>query len=325
MRTYILILLIQAILCSEILCKSEICEKNSESCSCEEGGEGTIQVKCPSIDEDVSISIKEENLIELDCKNKDLDYQEVISLLKISDTPTLKLSSCKLLSEGFTKTVEKINFKSLIYKNQKCQENVESWRGLENLENLQIHCLKIPNNDLFQHIRKLKILQLILGISNLPANIFDPLGDLEVLDLTNNRIENLPSRILKNQRELKSLTLTLNLLKNISKNSFIGAPNLENLDLSFNKIRKLEENVFADLPKLRTLDLSKNRIKLLPRKIFKASAHLNNSVQINRQLNLLNFDLSSNLIEDLNFGFFDGAERLQILKLSHNKIRGISR
>ena len=77
-------------------------------------------------------------------------------------------------------------------------------------------------------------------------------GQLEILDLSGNRVDDLPDRRFISQKRLVRLALDDNRVENVTGNTFVGLRSLEWLSLRGNQIRDLpEDGAFKELQKVR--------------------------------------------------------------------------
>ena len=108
----------------------------------------------------------------------------------------------------------------------------------------------------------------IMGLTQIPDDIFDGFANLERIDLNNNQLTELPQSI-GNLTNLKWLTLSSNQLTELPQS--IG--NLTNLEILLLGINKLTEppNYIANLTNLKRLDLHRNpwQKPLDPKILFK--------------------------------------------------------
>ncbi|XP_071956901.1 G-protein coupled receptor GRL101-like [Antedon mediterranea] len=88
-------------------------------------------------------------------------------------------------------------------------------------------------------------------ISNLPADIFDGLNNLQRLFLENNQISNLPADIFDGLNNLQILQLQNNSITNIEDGAFSPfASSLLILNLTYNNLKDYEEKTFKELVNL---------------------------------------------------------------------------
>jgi len=89
------------------------------------------------------------------------------------------------------------------------------------------------------------------SIEDLPIGLFDELGGLMALDLSQNRISSIENEYFNNLPNLATLDLSENQITHIAANAFTGLLKLKSLDLSANKINSLIIQDFASVDKSR--------------------------------------------------------------------------
>ncbi|XP_075408887.1 leucine-rich repeat-containing G-protein coupled receptor 5 isoform X1 [Tenrec ecaudatus] len=99
-------------------------------------------------------------------------------------------------------------------------------------------------------------------ISSLPQTVCNQLPNLQMLDLSYNRLEDLPSFSVC--QKLQKIDLRHNDISEIRVDAFQQLPNLRTLNLAWNKIATIHSNAFSTLPSLMKLDLSSNRLSSFP-------------------------------------------------------------
>lgn len=186
------------------------------------------------------------------------------------------------------------------------------------------------------------------NIRVIPDGFYCPLGSLQVLNLTRNRIRStenlgfsLPSTVEcgdASLQELQSLDLSNNELQQIPENWAVSKlRRLQHLFLQHNNISELHSETLAGLNSLRTLNLSFNHLEQLPDGMFSNARELreihlqgNELFQLPHSLfhrleQLLVLDLSENQLtsQHVDNGTFAGLIRLIILNLSHNALTRI--
>lgn len=196
--------------------------------------------------------------------------------------------------------------------------------GLEQLKNLTI---RTHNSDFGQlalalthesldNLRHLE--QLDLGFNNmaqLPEDLFCPLSNLKVLNLTQNRLTGFgsfglidPSTGQLCLQELQRLDLSYNDIAFLSETGVASLKNLQALYLQSNRITEIAELSLSALAKLHVIDLSNNLLRSIPSRTFRESEEL-------KELRLQN-----NSISILPPGLFSGLSKLLVLNLSQNAI-----
>ncbi|XP_006859622.1 PREDICTED: leucine-rich repeat-containing G-protein coupled receptor 5 isoform X2 [Chrysochloris asiatica] len=99
-------------------------------------------------------------------------------------------------------------------------------------------------------------------ISSLPQTVCNQLPNLQVLDLSYNRLEDLPSFSIC--QKLQKIDLRHNEICEVKADTFQQLLSLRALNLAWNKIAIIQSNAFATLPSLIKLDLSSNRLSSFP-------------------------------------------------------------
>lgn len=152
-------------------------------------------------------------------------------------------------------------------------------------------------------------------MSKLPDDLFCPLTNLKVLNLTRNRLSDFKYLGLVDHstghlclQELQELDLSFNQIQFISETGVASLKNLRALYLHHNKINQVAELSLSALSRLTVIDLSHNLLSSLPSRIFRDSGEL-------RQLFLQNNSLTTLPTE-----LFKGLSKLSVLDLSHNEI-----
>ncbi|XP_058837217.1 leucine-rich repeat neuronal protein 3-like [Topomyia yanbarensis] len=170
--------------------------------------------------------------------------------------------------------------------------------------------------------------------SNAITNVHFTLGfyyQLEVLDISHNRLDTLGSRNFEAQAKLRTLNLSNNLLGNLLKDSFKGLQLLEILLLNDNRIEKIHPTAFHGLTSLLSLDLTNNQIVSFDEDVFRPLTTLERLSLKNNQLlevpydtnlqflrSLRHLDLSVNLIEFVANDSFEALRELRSLQLDGN-------
>ncbi len=131
--------------------------------------------------------------------------------------------------------------------------NVGSLNRIEQLEELVLTRNKIKSISAIK-LNGLKILKLNENEIETPGFLCD---GLEMLDLSQNRIEDIFENSFIHLKKLMVLDLEANGLKYLTKGTFKG---LNELNLKSNKLVDVEPDAFEDLSNLKFLNLSSNRI-----------------------------------------------------------------
>lgn len=143
--------------------------------------------------------------------------------------------------------------------------------------------------------------------------LFPCTPELQMLDLSFNRLKYLTDEILSSLRRLKNLTFSDNQISQMSPYALIGLQRLQFIDLSNNKLSEFHPHFFHHTTELREILLKNNTIAGFPSALFRSLSQL------------LHLDVSHNIIADLHFllDSFKNPNRLKILNLSYNRIRRI--
>jgi len=186
------------------------------------------------------------------------------------------------------------------------------------------------------------------NIRVIPDGFYCPLNNLQVLNLTHNRIRSTENLGLLSGdecsngnsalKEIHTLDLSWNELRVIPDNWAVSKlRRLSHLNLQHNNISELSSETLSGLLALRTLNISYNHIDQIPNEMFHNSKELREIHLQNNELyelppglfhqlaQLLILDLSQNQLTShhINSETFAGLIRLRILNLSHNALTRI--
>ena len=167
--------------------------------------------------------------------------------------------------------------------------------GLDELSSLVVlkvtaNRLSSLNRDLLRPFRSLKELYIDGNpLYTLDTQVFSPLVNLQLLDISNcklehvsdlplgklldlrmsnNKISNISSFMLSKARKLKHLDISHNSLVDVPRNVWRFVPGLINLDISFNPIEVLDTTSLTSLSKLRNLDMTGLALKYVDSRIL---------------------------------------------------------
>ncbi|KAH8270843.1 hypothetical protein KR018_006826 [Drosophila ironensis] len=197
-----------------------------------------------------------------------------------------------------------------------------------------------------------QLTELDLGDNNLrqlPAGFLCPVGNLQVLNLTRNRIRTAEQLGFADMNcgapgsgsagsELQVLDASHNELRSISEGWGISRlRRLQHLNLAYNNLSELSGEALAGLASLRIVNLSNNHLETLPEGLFAGSKELreihlqrNELYELPRGLfhrleQLLVVDLSGNQLTSnhVDNTTFAGLIRLIVLNLAHNALTRI--
>lgn len=102
------------------------------------------------------------------------------------------------------------------------------------------------------------------GIQTLSQDDFKGLGELKLLDLSQNELTEIPDGVFGMLSKLKNLDLSSNHINHIQKDSFSGLVQLERLYLYANRIQSIHLEAFKGLDMLLELKLQGNQLGSLP-------------------------------------------------------------
>ena len=251
-----------------------------------------------------------------------------------------------------------------LYRNMLKEIKPGAFKGLGNLTYLYLssNMLKEIQSGVFNGLGNLSDLSLSSNmLKEIQPGAFKGLGNLSYLDLDSNMLKEIQSGAFKGLGNLTYLSLSSNMLKEIQPGAFNGLGNLTHLNLYSNMLEEIQPGVFSGLEKLEQLSLSNNMLtSLLPTLLRKLTslillvlshnplAHLHpdtfqnltilhglilrntsltylpeNIFQASRQLGHL--DLSANDLSELQFRPFEICTILEILNLTQNPLKWISK
>ncbi|XP_050671038.1 leucine-rich repeat-containing G-protein coupled receptor 5-like [Leptidea sinapis] len=154
--------------------------------------------------------------------------------------------------------------------------------------------------------------------------------ELEILDLSGNRLSQAPPSYLEDISSLKVLNLSNNNYDSWLYND--AKFNFKKLDLSKNKINKIEDDAFANVMKLSFLDLSENRLYDIQPGIFSQASSLNTLILSRNYFSkvpkfesqsLRNLHLSNCQIMTLEQDSLAALNSLLVIDLSMNQLERI--
>lgn len=188
---------------------------------------------------------------------------------------------------------------------------------LKRLKHLKIHDNEISMVDdrALAGLRNLQILDMSSNkIVALPSELFrDPSQAIQEVYLQNNSISVLSPKLFSNLEQLQALDLSSNKITSawIDKNTFTGLIRLVLLNLSNNKITKLEPEIFTDLYTLQILNLRYNQLESIAADTFSPMNNLHTLL------------LSHNKVKYLDAYSLNGLYVLSLLSLDNNALTGV--
>lgn len=239
----------------------------------------------------------------------------------------LSITNCKLLhipdntfrDAGKLKRL-KIRSKNSEWSPTKNMEiSLNAFDGLSELQSLDLaqNNIKFVPSGVFCSLENLNVLNLTNNRIRTVGQIGFGQGcgpGLYTLDLSHNEIKTLPdeSELLK-LRSLQHLYLQHNNISDISSEAFNGLTSLRVLNISHNRLHTLPEGLFSNAKELREIYLNDNFVVELARGLFH---HLEQLIVLDLSSN----QLTSNHIDDATF---KGLIRLIVLNLSNNALTRI--
>lgn len=144
--------------------------------------------------------------------------------------------------------------------------------------------------------------------------IFRSLVNLEVLDLSNNRIKSISAQSLIGLNKLKYLSLHNNHIKTLPNGLLCQCPNLEFIDMS--------ENVLIDFPR-HALRCKKNFSKLTIMNVANNNLSSIADHSMDSSPSMVSLDLSNNSLYNVSKSSLAGGKSIECLSLSQNHIRDV--
>lgn len=202
---------------------------------------------------------------------------------------------------------------------------------LENLS-LQNNSLRIISQDIFKGLDHLRYLNLSHNSLTSSAAL-SSLTQIEILDISHNRLTELDVKLFSKFSALRELFLGNNLIHTIQMDSSKLGINLQVVDLSYNKLSYLGK-IFEEASKLKVLKVDNNMIQdlesfvLTCESLIEVSLHQNQLITVPKFLKeckqLQALDLSYNKIGSLSSSAFSGIRNLINLNLGGNQIATVS-
>jgi Leucine-rich repeat (LRR) protein len=166
----------------------------------------------------------------------------------------------------------------------------------------------------FDRFTELQILDLSFNkIEKLSSEVFDSLSKLTELNLGNNRLKSLPSDIFKKLERLDGLTISRNQLtqSGLPSDLFTNNSNLMLLDIAINPLGSFPKGLFKNLKKLDYISAYETELESLGREDFIGLT------------NLKTLELNENKISKVELGTFTPLENIESLGLSMNYLKSV--
>ncbi|KAI6228833.1 hypothetical protein M3Y99_01183200 [Aphelenchoides fujianensis] len=186
-----------------------------------------------------------------------------------------------------------------------------SWLKTIRLQKNRIRNI-LPRPGDFFHLKHVELLDLsdnrIETIGRLSSN---GLPALKTLNLANNRIKRVGNSLHKEMPKLEELNLNNNTLQNIS---LLKLPNLRRLSLNRNQFSELGKIELSDLPSLHTFQLDNNRLSSIKNGVLS---------RICLDSSLRSLYLNNNTISEIGIEAFSSCTHLRSLFLDHNRLESL--
>ncbi|KAI6234948.1 Atk [Aphelenchoides fujianensis] len=185
------------------------------------------------------------------------------------------------------------------------------WLKTIRLQKNRIRKILPPPGDFF-HLKDVELLDLsdnrIEAVGRLSKH---GLLALKTLNLANNRIKRVGKFLHEEMAKLEELDLNNNTLQNITLSKF---PHLKRLSLNRNQFAEWKKVDLSDLPSLHTLHLDNNRL---------SSIQNGDLARICRQSSFRSLYLNNNTISEIGAEAFSSCPRLRSLFLDYNRLESL--
>lgn len=242
------------------------------------------EISCPENEAKVVVKVSPAMHVQIDCYTTDPMVYTLLPEMQTNDIPMVQFRRCPLpMGSSIQRILDRLGIqhaRSLIFLSYGADLGGSLVRqhlsGLNELERLVLsgNGLSDLPEDLFEDVGNLTWLDLRSNKVHLPFNIFQNLRKLEYLELGVNNLKKIDSGVFRNQHKLKHLNLWENNIQNLTKDSFMGVSSITDLDLSSNLIEQLPANVFEHLTNLSVINLNKNNFTALPEGLFSKNKNL---------------------------------------------------
>lgn len=321
---------------------------STTSCTCNDFGE--IEIQCPQFEPHVFVRIQPNNYVHFECENITNNEYELVPDIKLDEARFLQITKCPLphgksvasyLSNIHIDRVRSFQFVSSGV-NQHIPIESQHFQGLGDIERFDLRGMEneikeLPS-DVFKGMNKLTWVRIRVANIYLPVDLFEPLENLEFLELGHNKLQSLEAGFLRNQRKLQQLNLWGNALRNLNKDSFLGLESVKELDLSANGIESLEPDLLFHLANLTDVNLSANNFASIPGGLFANNRKLKNLRMLENRVSIETLpngflanqtELVSVLIKcdlkKLPEDIFEGSPNIEVIKLYQNSIDDLPR
>lgn len=203
--------------------------------------------------------------------------------------------------------------------------------ALNRLE-LQENGIHSMNPDFLTSVKGLTVLNISENyLTNLPS--LEKLGDLRVLDASNNNIHALSEKGFVSQKNIVNINLSNNRISRLPDSIFVSCANLERLDISRNLLKYIHPSLFIGL-RIQKLFLQQNSLEVVGsaftnlkelQELNLSSNEIYDAIQKNmfpKSLEML--DISYNRIDTVRPRAFDGLDNVRMVDLRYNQINTLS-
>ena len=242
------------------------------------------EISCPESEPSVIVKVQPATYVQIDCMTMDEKVYTQLPEMSTGDIPMVQFRRCPLpIGSSIQRILDRLGVRrtrALIFLSYGADLGGSLVRqhlsGFNELERLVLSGNGLSNlpEDLFDDVGNVTWLDLRANKVHLPVNIFRKLRKLEYLELGFNNLNSLEAGVFRNQHKLKHLNLWGNNLQHLTKDAFIGVSSIVDLDLSSNNIETLQADVFEHLTNLTVINLNANKFSQLPEGLFSKNKNL---------------------------------------------------
>lgn len=252
------------------------------NCSCSRTP-GSYELLCPHQQPVLTVQIKLKEYVQLQCNKMDTpDVYSLLTGLEVGIVEKFILRLCPLPKTSVLELMKSIGLQKVKFVQIQSYSNMsdtlmqQHLEGLNEVTNLSLNMnglTKLPEN-IFQDMGNLLWLDLKNNNIDFPKGLFRYIPKLDVLELGSNNLMHLEPGIFRNLTRLRLLNLWGNRLTNLTRSVFSDVPNLEMLDLNSNRMTAIRPDLFADLLHLKSLNLFANSFVSLPTGLLLSNSEL---------------------------------------------------
>lgn len=302
------------------------------------------EIECPPINFEVIVKVQPGTSVQIECSTMNENVYKQLPAMNMGQIQMVQFRHCPLPGSGTSlqTIMDRLGIKKIrtLYFSSYgatpggtlVRQHLSGFTDLERLMLSGNGLSELPE-DLFNDVGNLTWLDLRSNKVHLPMNIFRNLTKLEYLELGYNNLKTLEPGVFRSQNRLKSLNLWGNDLQHLTKDAFIGVSSIVELDLSSNNIEQLQPDVFELLTNLTNINLSANRFTSLPIGLFEKNKNLSRIRLMDNRvpLSVLPVAMLANLpaLEDVHIrcdlqtiptNLFENSMNIKNLSLAHNKL-----